>query len=375
MILQMESNTTTCSVRLPRNPIPTSPRVTVIVPVRNEQRYIEQFLEGLCRQDFPVEQMEILIADGMSNDSTVEIARTFSDRLPGLKVLVNPAKEKAPALNMCIPKATGDVILVMDCHTRYPSNYISGLIKCLRDTGADYVGGRVEAAPGADTYIAKVISLAMAHPFGVGAGTFRTSKRSGEGLAPFGCYRRELPFYIGGYNERLPRTHDDEFMARIMRIGGKCWVCGDICSVYFTRPTIRTMLKNMFYNGCYHIATFLELPGHFFLRHYVPFGFVTCLVAAILLTKMTPLGWVVLTAVAGPYALLDLASSIHVACKSGFRYLPGMLVLFPLMHITYGIGTWWGIIAYGIFKMHRRGGKKTGQELIEMKRNGSNDER
>jgi hypothetical protein len=267
-------------VTLPREPISPTARVSLIVPVRNEERYIEQFLAGLCAQDYPAERLEVILADGQSSDRTLALAAGFRHRLTQLRVVDNPARAKAPALNMCIPLTTGEVILVMDCHTQYPSNYVSGLVNHLRETNADYVGGRVETQPGADTLVAEAIALALSHPFGVGAGTYRTSQGTGEGMAPFGCYRRQLPLVIGGYNERLPRTHDDEFFARIMRHGGVCLVCGDICSRYFTRPTLRSLCAQMFGNGSNHIATLdgprhdcAALPGHRpgqLVRHRAP---------------------------------------------------------------------------------------------------------
>lgn len=349
---------------LPRTPVLEAPKVSVIVPVLNEEKFITEFLDGLCLQDFSSNNMEILLADGNSTDKTLDIAQIFMERLSGLVILNNPKKQKAPALNMCIEKATGDLILIMDCHTHYPKNYISGLIACLRETESDYVGGCVDTAPTGDGLIAKAISLVLSHPFGVGGGTYRTSVTSGEGLAPFGCYRRELPFCVGGYNERLPRTHDDEFIARIMRAGGKCWVCGDICSTYFTRGTIWELLKQMFGNGENHIATFMELPGHFFLRHYVPFFFVICLILGTVLSALAPWGWIFLFAVLGPYLLLDLTASLHIAMENGKKKFSIVAMLFPLIHLAYGLGTLWGLIANGIFCKHRKGDKKTGKELI-----------
>ena len=351
-------------VTLPREPISPTARVSLIVPVRNEERYIEQFLAGLCAQDYPAERLEVILADGQSSDRTLALAAGFRHRLTQLRVVDNPARAKAPALNMCIPLTTGEVILVMDCHTQYPSNYVSGLVNHLRETNADYVGGRVETQPWADTLVAEAIALALSHPFGVGAGTYRTSQGTGEGMAPFGCYRRQLPLVIGGYNERLPRTHDDEFFARIMRHGGVCLVCGDICSRYFTRPTLRSLCAQMFGNGSNHIATLMELPGHFYARHYVPFAFVTALMIGALRWLCDPTHWMVLAMTALPYLVIDLVSSFGIARRSRGSLFPVVLGLFPAMHISYGLGTWWGVFAYGLLRWHRRGRLKTGQELI-----------
>jgi glycosyltransferase involved in cell wall biosynthesis len=349
---------------LPREPIGLQARVSIIVPVRNEERYIEQFLEGLCAQDFPPDRMEVILADGQSSDRTVELAERFRDRLAHLRVCENPARAKAPALNMCIPLTTGEVILIMDCHTRYPSNYVSGLVNHLRETDADYVGGRVETEPGANTLVAQAIALALSHPFGVGAGTYRTSHETGGGLAPFGCYRRQLPFVIGGYNERLPRTHDDEFIARIIRHGGGCLVCGDICSTYFTRPTLRSLCAQMFGNGSNHVATFVELPGHFLARHYVPFAFVTALGIGALQWMWNHTHWLLLAVTTIPYLVIDLVSSYRVARRTRWSLFPIMLGLFPLIHISYGLGTWWGVFVYALLRWHRRGERKTGEGLI-----------
>src|SRR5438128_6330530 len=127
------------------------PFVSVVVPCRNEERYIAACLDSILASTYPAERLEVLVVDGRSEDRTREIVATYAARVPCLRLLDNPARIVPTALNTAIRAAAGEVILRMDAHVTYPPDYVPTLVAELRSSGADNVGGVVLTQPSADT--------------------------------------------------------------------------------------------------------------------------------------------------------------------------------------------------------------------------------
>src|SRR5580692_8697900 len=116
-------------------------RVTVVVPCRNEIRFIREFLDSILRQDASGMSLEILIADGKSDDGTREVLDQYERSFPGLRVIENIGSIASTGLNAAIRAAKGEVIIRMDAHTEYASDYIQNCVQILKATGSDNVGG------------------------------------------------------------------------------------------------------------------------------------------------------------------------------------------------------------------------------------------
>lgn len=199
------------------------PFVTVIVPCRNEERYIRGCLDSLIANDYPKDRLEILIVEGMSDDSTPTIVEEYAASYSFIRVIANPRRIKPTALNLGVQQSRGDVIMIADAHSFYPVDYISSNVKYLLDSGADNVGGVGRILPARQTKIAQTISLVLSHPFGSGNAYVKTgsSKPRWTDAVAFGCYRREIFQRIGMFREELVRSSDLDFNNRIRRAGGK----------------------------------------------------------------------------------------------------------------------------------------------------------
>src|SRR5690348_3576399 len=172
----------------------TMPTVTVIVPCRNEAAFVGMCLDSIEANDFPHDRLEVLVVDGMSDDGTRDMVAQYTRRDTRIHLLDNPRRITPAALNIGIAAAKGDIIMRMDAHNAYPSNYISTLVTWLVDTGADNVGGAWITRPANTTRRARAIAAALAHPFGVGNAHFRLGVREPRWVdtVPFGCYRRDV---------------------------------------------------------------------------------------------------------------------------------------------------------------------------------------
>jgi len=125
--------------------------LSVIIPCRNEEKFIAKCLDSLIVQDYPKEKLEILVIDGFSEDKTRDIIKNYSQKNPYIKILDNPQKITPSALNVGIKNAKGDIIMRMDAHATYEKNYMSECVRCLKKYNADNVGGVVWAMPTVNT--------------------------------------------------------------------------------------------------------------------------------------------------------------------------------------------------------------------------------
>jgi glycosyltransferase involved in cell wall biosynthesis len=92
--------------------------VSVIVPCRNEVDFIDTFVHSLMAQRLPGGlDLEILIADGKSDDGTREELDRLARQHPSMRVIDNPKRTAAAGLNAAIRQARGDVLIRMDVHT------------------------------------------------------------------------------------------------------------------------------------------------------------------------------------------------------------------------------------------------------------------
>jgi len=215
------------------------PKVTIIIPCRNEEKFIEKVIKGAISQTYPKDRLEVFFVDGQSEDKTREIIELYSHKYPFIKLLINPYKYVPQAMNIGIKAVTGDIIVRMDAHSEYPEDYVEKIVYWLEKLNADNVGGVWITTPPADSLKAKAIALALSHPFGVGNSLFRIAKNIKRPIevdtVPFGCYLKEIFDKIGLYDERLIRNQDIELNKRLRKSGGKIYLIPDIKIKYCVR--------------------------------------------------------------------------------------------------------------------------------------------
>ena len=196
--------------------------VSVVVPCRNEIRHIRAFLDSVLRQELGRIEMEILIADGMSDDGTRLVLDEFERKFAAIRVLDNPEKIASTALNRAIREARGEIIIRMDAHTTYATDYVRSCVEVLQETNAENVGG--PALTRADGYIAQAIAFGFHTPFATGGAKFRDPRYTGPAdTVMYGCWRKSTLERIGLFDEKLVRGQDHELNARLLSCGGTLW--------------------------------------------------------------------------------------------------------------------------------------------------------
>ncbi|MBR2722405.1 MAG: glycosyltransferase family 2 protein [Clostridia bacterium] len=315
--------------------------VSVVMPVYNEERYIEKCIDSLLLQDYPTEKMEWIFVDGCSKDRTVELLREYQSKYPNLiRIFNNPDKIVPYAMNIGIAESVGKYIVRLDAHADYATDYISKCIYYLENTDAENVGGVAETK--ANGFMGNAIAKMLSSKFGVGNSQFRTNGESGYvDTVPFGAFKREVFSKYGGYDERLVRNQDNEMNFRIRKNGGKIYLSNDIHLSYYCRDSIRGISDMARKNGMWNIITMKLCPGAMGLRHFIPFAFVCSVVGLGLLGVLHPIFWMLLGAELSLYLLLDIVFSIKQA--SGVKEFFALLILFPIFHVAYGCGSLVGI--------------------------------
>lgn len=333
--------------------------VSVITPCRNEETFIGKCLDSIISNIFPKDKLEVLVVDGRSTDRTKEIVRGYSDRYPFIKLIDNPGIIQTLATNIGIRASSGDVIIRMDAHVEYPRDFISKSIQHLQESGADCVGGFLITKPAVDTTTAMSIALALSHPFGVGNSYFRTGVNEPKYVdtVPFGCYKREVFDKVGFFNENLNRTDDLEFNLRLGRTGRKILLVPEIVGYYYARPTLMSLAEQNFGNGFWILYSlkFVKLP--FSLRHLVPFLFVSSLFCSLLISFIYQPFIYLFVFVLGLYFCLDLLFSCKLSLKHGIKYFPYLIITFLTLHVSYGLGSLWGVLKLLLHKFALGEGK------------------
>ena len=321
--------------------------VSVIIPCRNEGKYIGQCFDSIIANDYPKDKLEVFVVDGMSKDETRAIVKTYEQQYPFIRLLDNDNRITPAALNIGIRHAQGEIIIRLDAHTTYENNYISKCVESLRTYNADNVGGIIITTPRDNTLVAKTIALALSHPFGVGNSYFRVGSREPRWVdtVPFGCYKKDVFERIGLYNEEVPRSEDIDFNIRLKKAGGKILLNPNIVSYYYARSNFKDFCKHNFANGV--MVTYpLRLGINVFRwRHLVPFVFVSSLIGAAALSVFSPIFLWLFLFILGSYALANAYFSVKITAKEkDFRYLFVMPLMFASLHIGYGLGSLWGLL-------------------------------
>ncbi len=331
--------------------------VSVIIPTYNEEKYIEKCLLSIVNNDFPKDKLEVLVIDGGSQDKTREIIFYFCKKYPFIKFLNNPFRTQVVAFNMGVRESKGDVIIIISSHAEYPKDYISKLAGWLKDAKADVVGGMWKIKPGSNTLVARSISEALCSSFGIGNIKYRlgTEKPTYVDTVPYGAYKRSILNSVGLFDEHFDFAGEDaEINFRISRNGGKILLVPDVYSVYYARPTLSKLGRQYFNYGLSKPLIFEKHKALPSWRHFVPPAFVGSLIISLVLSVIyRPFLWLFLF-ILGSYIIANLAFSLKIFLKKGFRFFFVLPLVFATLHLSYGIGYLKGIWDFIILKRHKK---------------------
>ena len=204
-------------------------KVSIISPCRNEVKFIDKFIHDVLKQNLKGIELEILIADGESNDGTRTKIESLAKKYGNIKLIKNPGKIVSKGLNLALNYSKSEFIVRMDIHTKYSKNYVYSIVQLLRENDYQCVGG--PWVPISRDFISKAIKLAFQSR--VISGGAKSRSLSFNGLVDtvyLGAWKREYLIKLGGFDENFIRNQDDELSLRIIQNGGKIFQSSKIKS-------------------------------------------------------------------------------------------------------------------------------------------------
>lgn len=323
------------------------PFVSIIMPIRNEAAFIERSLGAVLAQDYPADQLEVLIADGMSTDETRAIIQRLVARHPqvSVRVIDNPGKIVPTGFNAALAEARGEVIVRVDGHTVIAPDYVLECVAALQQSGADNVGGKM-AAVGV-TPLGQAVALATSSPFGVGGARFHYSDREEwVDTVYMGAWPRHVFEQLGGFDPELVRNQDDEFNYRLRAQGGRILLNPRIRSQYYNRTSLRSLWRQYYQYGFYKVRVLQKHPRQMRPRQFVPPVFMIALICGGVLSIFSKPVAVFWGSIVVLYVTANILASFYVAKQSGWSHLIFLPIIFFILHSSYGLGFLHGLVHF-----------------------------
>ena len=305
--------------------------VSVVLPILNEQRFLEDSIHAILAQKY-LGPLEVILALGPSTDKTNEIAQRLASKDPRIILVDNPTSRTATGLNLAISHAKYSIICRIDGHAQISPTYISHAVAIMDQTHAVNVGG-VMAAVGENVF-ENAVATAMRSPLGVGASRFHTGGKAGPADTVYlGVFEKSKLEKVGGYDERFTRAQDWELNFRLRQDGGIIWFDPDLVVTYRPRPNLRALAKQYFEYGRWRRAVTRSHKGTVNFRYLAPPVTLTlCLVSLFAGSLFGPLYFLPLAG----YLIGNLVGAVVIG-KSLIEklILPAVLAT---MHFSWGAG-------------------------------------
>ncbi len=324
---------------------------SILVPVYDEERYIEPMVAAMRAQHFDGE-LEFVFADGGSNDRTREILGELARSDPRIRVFDNPRRTVSSGLNVCLREARGTWVARMDGHTVYPAGYVADGIARLQVGDSNWISGPQRAR--GHNPVSRAIELALESPLGRGGSRKWSPPTHAVGASADefeldtgifgGVWRRQTLLDYGGWDERWDKNEDSELAARFLRRGERLICLPSMSADYAPRDTLRGLWRQYRDYGSFRALTARHHPRSMRRSHLIAPALVVDAALAVApgrLGRLARLG-------CGVYAAALAVSGVQAAGRSG---RPADAALVPVvlatMHGAHGVGELTGAVRYG----------------------------
>lgn len=306
------------------------PSVSVVMPIRNEEKHLRTAVAAILDQDYPV-PFDVCLAVAPSDDSTEQLARELAAEDPRVHVVANPRGITPAGLNAAIRATTGDVVVRVDGHATLSSGYIRRAVSTLRRTGAVNVGG-VQRAEGV-TPFEQAVAVAMTSRMGVGGARFHTGGEEGPvDTVYLGVFRRDALESAGLFDEDLVRNQDYELNIRLRDAGGVVWFDPELWVGYRPRPDLRRLARQYFEYGAWKRRVLRRHPHSVKWRQVIPPAATIGVIGGLLVAPVWPL------ALVAPGAYIAAVAVAAVGSRRDPATVLRLLAVYPAMHLSWGMG-------------------------------------
>lgn len=328
-------------------------KISVIIPCRNEKVFIRQALDSLLSQTLPIDDYEIIVVDGLSDDGTTDILNEYCKNNLNVRLIHNEKKITPSAMNIGIKNSIGEIIVICGAHSFYSSDFLSSGIQ-LMAIYPEYgcVGGPIVSE--GNNNFSKATAIAMSSVIGVGNAKHRFPDY--EGLAEMACFpffRKEIFSIIGYYNEQLVRNQDDEFCLRYREKGGKVFISPKVKSTYFVRSSPLALINQYFNYGYWRWTLIRMYKMPISIRQVIPSIFI--LILLLLLTHAIIINfYFLLLLFTATYLTSIFAFAMKTFFDKGIAIGINFIFSVIILHFSYGIGLFYSIFDQLFFNRIKR---------------------
>ncbi len=318
------------------------PFLSIVLPVRNEERHIAEVLNQLIEQDYPRDRLEILVVDGASTDRTREIVAEYSKNYSFIRLLANPKFLSSTARNLGAKKAKGEIIIYIDGHCQIPDkNLLKSIVSFFEKSGADCLG-RAQPLVLGDKKITQAIALARTSALGHNPDSFIYSNYEGF-VDPTSCgavYKKSAFEKAGFFDENFDACEDVEFNFRVQKAGLKCYLAPSLAIKYFPRETLPALFKQMFRYGWGRFKLFRKHPQTFSFLNLAPGLYLLLLLVLFVLSLIKPSSAPLFLGLILIYLIPVSVYSFWLSFKHRITLFFYFMLIFPLIHFGISLGFW-----------------------------------
>jgi succinoglycan biosynthesis protein ExoA len=310
----------------------SSPAVTVIMPVLNEESHLEASVQSILDQAYPGE-LEIILALGPSHDQTNRVAADLAARVPSLRFIDNPRGLTTVGLNAAIKLAKHEYIVRVDAHSELAAGYIADGIRILLEVGADQLGGIMDAK--GKSSFQKAVAWAYKSRFGIGGASYHVGGEAGEAESAYlGIFKKSALSRVNGYDEAIIRGEDWDLAQRIKKTGGLVWFSPELRVTYWPRGRFSNLVKQFYSTGIWRgDLTRRDIRGAS-TRYFAPLVLVLGLALGLVLLAFGNILGIL------PWAAYSAAILALAVTASGLsaKSRVALMIALPTMHLSWGIG-------------------------------------
>ncbi|MDR3182346.1 MAG: glycosyltransferase family 2 protein [Planctomycetaceae bacterium] len=300
--------------------------LSVILPVRNESLHIADVLDQLLAQDYPPEQFECIVVDGLSTDATADAVRDYCNKYPNVRYIENPKKLASAARTIGAKNARGEAVIIVDGHCIIDNrDMLKNAAAAFTQTQADCLGRPQPLEMKEATTLQWSIAAARRSPLGhhpdsfIYSGQAQFSPASSVAIA----YRKTVFEKIGYFDETFDACEDVEFNTRCDKAALRCYFEPAIAVRYVPRKTLSGLFFQLYRYGRGRVRLFRKHRETFSLKSFAPGFFVFGVIAGCLLT--------LLTAILANTCLPQFQTNVIVIFLTVFYWLPVSLYLFAVL--------------------------------------------
>lgn len=327
-----------------------SPFITVVMPVRNEARFIADTLGQLRNQDYPKDRFEILVVDGMSDDGTRDIVARAAEEDERVRLLDNPEMRSSAGRNVGFKAGRGDFFVVVDGHCHIPDDkLLRNIAECFEKSEAHCLGRPQPLDPPGLTPFQKSVALARASRLGHGGDSLIYGDYEGYAspISNGAAYRREVFENVGYVDEDFDACEDVEFNYRVEQAGFKSYTSPKLTVRYYPRENLSALLGQMRRYGRGRTRLYRKHPALLSLSALVPACFVggTSVFVALFvfdvafnLPVFQAFVFYALSLLLLAYAVLVGLTTVHICREHGWCHAWRLPLVFLSVHGGLGFG-------------------------------------